>query len=272
MKLPNINKEHSTAPPTGTELTGVLTDYDNSKNTNIDSFEPEIVSPYTSATYYSDLIEIGGKPLTRFIHKVEQLIRGSFELQNFTRYLRTEMEMTSCELMKEFSSEDVHIEIHHYPFTLYDLVEIALRRRSVEELPISTLALSKEVVAMHYKGLVGLVPLSKTVHDLAHAGKVFINLKRVYGDFRLFMQTYNVGLTSDHLTLVAKLISLSDGEEGNSLNEETLLIQRSTWISGTRTLDDAVKNNLIDYTDENEDDNEDDSSPAKPTTKKTASN
>jgi hypothetical protein len=91
----------------------------------------------------------------------------------------------------------VSIEIHHIPFTMYDIVATVLRKYEEEEIPIDPYAIAEEVVALHYKGMVSLVPLSTTVHELYHRGDVFIPLQYVDKGFVLFYQAYKPDGTKD---------------------------------------------------------------------------
>ena len=43
---------------------------------------------------------------------------------------------------------------------------------------------------LHYRGLVGLIPLSVTAHELVHDGKLIVPLNCVYGKFVQFVKEY----------------------------------------------------------------------------------
>ena len=45
-------------------------------------------------------------------------------------------------------------------------------------------------MSLHYAGMIGLIPLALTVHQLVHAGKLIVPLNCVYGKFIKFTQDY----------------------------------------------------------------------------------
>jgi hypothetical protein len=47
-----------------------------------------------------------------------------------------------------------------------------------------------EVMFVHYSLMVGLIPLSETVHELVHTQYLFIPTNKVYGYYKAFVQTY----------------------------------------------------------------------------------
>ena len=51
-------------------------------------------------------------------------------------------------------------------------------------------AVAYEVMFVHYSLMVGLIPLSETVHELVHTQYLFIPTDKVYGYYRAFVQSY----------------------------------------------------------------------------------
>jgi hypothetical protein len=47
-----------------------------------------------------------------------------------------------------------------------------------------------EVMFVHYSLMVGLIPLSETVHELVHTQYLFVPTNKVYGYYKAFVQTY----------------------------------------------------------------------------------
>ena len=87
--------------------------------------------------------------------------------------LNSEKNLTG--LVNRLSSRDsyaIKIEIHHYPFSLYDIVRIVYKKRCYFNEPMNVELVAKECTMLHYQLLVGLIPLSSTAHQLFHAGKV----------------------------------------------------------------------------------------------------
>lgn len=114
------------------------------------------------------------------------------------------------------------LEFHHYPFTLFDLVAIVLQdkiNKGVKD--ISPFLIANEVMQLHYENLVGLVPLSKTVHELAHSGEIFISLDLVFGNVKEFLRRYKRALNEEQRGQLRKLIELTESM-GNDYSPEVL--------------------------------------------------
>ena len=64
---------------------------------------------------------------TKFIKNVERVVRGSLEYKKYIGFLRNNLNLTKCRFLENVDTANLkktHIEMHHYPFTLYDIVEI----------------------------------------------------------------------------------------------------------------------------------------------------
>lgn len=133
------------------------------------------------------------KDYEKFVKDVESDVRRSFEYRKFINFIRDNMNMNECSFLKGVTNKetyDIKIEIHHYPFTLRDIVEIVIRKRSYYQESLELYMVSKEVMQLHYYLMVGLIPLSKTVHKLVHAGRLFIPVDKVMGRYNLFVDYY----------------------------------------------------------------------------------
>lgn len=133
------------------------------------------------------------KEYERFVTDVERQVRRSFEYRKFISYIRENMHMNECAFLKGVNNQesyDIKIEIHHYPFTLRDITEIVIRKRHYYNESTTLQMVSKEVMSLHYKLMVGLIPLSQTVHELAHSSRLFIPVDRVVGRYNLFVDIY----------------------------------------------------------------------------------
>ena len=133
------------------------------------------------------------KDKVKFIKRCEKVIRSSMEYRDYITYLKENVDMANCAFFNMISSKDskrTKIEIHHEPFTLYDYVEVVVDRFIGEGLPLNDLMIADEVMELHYNNLVGLIPLSKTIHEVVHnSTKIFIPLNMVYGDYSSFLDS-----------------------------------------------------------------------------------
>lgn len=136
----------------------------------------------------------------KFIKTCEKCIRGSDEYRTYIQFIKNKMHMDRCYVNPSIVSANgkkYSIELHHEPFTLYDLVDIEIMRREENCEPLDKYGICENVMALHYDGLVGLIPLSKTQHQLIHKGKVFIPLQHIYQDFYKYYEQYADIIESD---------------------------------------------------------------------------
>lgn len=129
----------------------------------------------------------------KLITTCEKYIRSSLEYRDYIATLKNENNMIYCAILPAVTKgngKKYTIEIHHDPFTLYDIVDLEILRREEENEPLNTLAIAESVMELHYDGVVGLIPLSKTQHDLVKAYKVFIPLQQVFGDYSKLYEHY----------------------------------------------------------------------------------
>jgi hypothetical protein len=166
------------------------------------------------------------KDFDKLIKNIEKIVRNSLEYRNYIKFLKTELKLNSCTLLKNFNTDIVNIELHHYPFTLYDITEIILNYLIKVNIEFSPISVAERITKLHYENKVGLVPLTKTVHELAHNGEVFISINNVFGNIEKFIYEYNLGVTSQHLEKLEKLIELSNDENVQRINENILKEKR----------------------------------------------
>ena len=58
---------------------------------------------------------------------------------------------------------------------------------------------------LHYKHHVGLVPLSKTNHELVHDGKLFISENQIFGNYKQFVNNYDIAISTELRTKIKDL-------------------------------------------------------------------
>lgn len=145
--------------------------------------------------YYVDLDT--DKQKIKFIKRVEAIVRSSMEYKDYVAYCKENLDMDNCVFLANVSQDKsrgrkrISIELHHEPFTLMDIVWTVVNRYEEEGLPYNDLLIADEVLEMHYANMVGLVPLSKTMHQMVHnSDKVKIPLYVVYGQYSEFIEKY----------------------------------------------------------------------------------
>lgn len=154
------------------------------------------ISKFLTPEHYEYSVTIeNDKAKDKFIKRVERIVRSSKEYKDYISFLRDNMNMAKCAFFNNVSNKDtkrVKIEIHHTPFTLYDIVSAVVDRWIAEAVPLNDLYIADEVMELHYNNKVGLIPLALTIHQVVHKSTGFIiPLNLVSGNFATFANEYN---------------------------------------------------------------------------------
>ena len=140
----------------------------------------------------------------KLIKTCEKKIRESEEYRDYVSQIKNSMDMKRCAVLSNIvngNGKRYSIELHHEPFTLYDIVDLEILRREDTGETLSTLDIAEYVTSLHYDGIVGLIPLSKTQHELIDSHKVFIPLQHIYQDYHKLYEMYEEYLdtTAEHI-------------------------------------------------------------------------
>lgn len=133
------------------------------------------------------------KERVKFIKMVEATCRKSMEYKEYIKFLKRNTDLRRCTILKGLKTTNgkrYSIEVHHEPFTLFDIVETVLNKREMLGEKIEPLSIADEVMALHYDGKVGLIHLSVTMHQLVHDDKIFIPLQYIYQSYNEFYSEY----------------------------------------------------------------------------------
>lgn len=154
------------------------------------------VPEYTTIDY--DIYD--EKDFQKYINDIEKSVRSSMEYQQFIQYLREYMDMNQCAFFKNINNmhtSKIKIHLHHYPFTLYDIVVAVFNKRSKNNESLELEMVALEVMYIHYFLYVGLVPLAETAHELVHKQLLFIPLDIVLGKYEDFISMYEPFIAED---------------------------------------------------------------------------
>lgn len=154
---------------------------------------------------------LNDKDKIKLIKTVEMCVRHSLEYKEYVKYLRENIDMTKCTFFSNVSGESrrVKIEIHHEPFTLFDITHVVVDKFIAEDWDLNPILIGEEVMKLHYQNKVGLVPLSSTCHGLVHDGKLCIPLQVVYGDYVSFLEEYYKYIPDDLLGILQLKVDTS---------------------------------------------------------------
>lgn len=209
---------------------------------------PEETIYLPSEVYERDpLLLTNDKEKTAFIKSVEKMVRGSYEYKEYISYLIKTQEMNVCSAFPGLSKElvrTIKLEIHHEPFTLYDIVFLIYTRFLNEGRKINVYTIADETLRTHFRGRVGLLPLSKTVHELVHVGKVFLPLQFLDDGFLDFFKDYKLEIENSPLkgVLEKKLeISKTFNFKSNSvLQKKYIYINPEDYDNMVRPFEDVA--------------------------------
>lgn len=160
------------------------------------------------------------KQRVKLIMTIERLVRQNIDYKDIITFMRKNINMDQCEFFDNFKAGKRRgmIEIHHAPFDLFSIVEVVMDKMEKDKGYIDEYPVADEVLRMHYEGLIGLIPLSITCHQLVHDGKLVVPLNCVYGRFVEFTNKYYDELGEDRLAVLAENIKLTNNMKRSDLN------------------------------------------------------
>ena len=199
----------------------------NLKDLNIDEPTEEVdieISEYDNDIASLDLEEDLTEKVISFI---ERQIRSSYEYRQYIKYLREELDLTKCAMLPNIdcSNGAASLEFHHYPLNLYEITEIVAKKMIDclgENEKVSTFQIAEQVMAEHFKGNVGLVPLTKTLHEMAHNKAIIIPISKVNGNYHKFLTLYNSYIDEDIKDRITQAEFNSESDESANFNKAKL--------------------------------------------------
>jgi hypothetical protein len=181
------------------------------------------ISRYTSI--------MSDKDKVKYIKSLEKIVRSSQEYKEYVTYLKEYIDMTKCSFFNGITNKGkgtVSIEIHHEPFTLFDITQIVLERWINEDTKLNAFRIAEDIMKIHYQNKVGLIPLSITVHDLVHSGRLFIPLQNVRGKFVDFLEEYDDYISYDLKDMLEIKLKMSKQIENQDLS---ILERKYTYLT-----------------------------------------
>ena len=147
---------------------------------------------------------------TSFIKGVERCVRQNDRYSKYISYLKKEVKLNRCQVLKNINDEDCDIELHHGPvFTLYDICAIVLEYFIAKKWKITTMRIADMVLTEHQKNRVQCVMLSTTIHEEVHARNIFINMEQAYGNLPAFLDKYGRTMPDEYREKLNKYIDRS---------------------------------------------------------------
>lgn len=181
------------------------------------------------------------KDHARMLQDIERAIRNSFEYRSLIGYLRETEGMNTCSFLANVTNIDnpkVRIEIHHTPFSLYDIVSAVTKRRLHEQNLYDIFDIAKEVMWLHYSGWVGLIPVCDMVHELIHNSYIFVPTYIVRGNYKAFVNEYHEYIAPEAMQALLEAEEITQqyldnpNDMNNIINKQMALFnQHATYIN-----------------------------------------
>ena len=194
----------------------------------------EDIPEYNAETYdiYSD------KDFKKYIQDVEKEVRSSIEYKRAIRYLKAYMGMNESAFLEGIESTNdnkISIELHHSPFTLFDISLIVFNKRLYYGESLELQATAKEVTKLHYYLVVGLVALTKTEHQLVHNSYLFVPAQKVLGNYGKFIDYYRDFMTPEQIDTIDRIeqYSLTYNQAQNEIILQNNIITLDTSVAYT---------------------------------------
>jgi len=126
------------------------------------------------------------------------MVRASFEYAAIIQHMKNFMDFDKCAYYDGYSIQNgFTIELHHSPFTLFDICEAVSNKHLKEQEYVRTMEVCEEVTKLHFQFKVGLVPLNPTAHKLFHSGSMEIHPNLIKGYWREFYEEYKDFLSDE---------------------------------------------------------------------------
>ena len=169
----------------------------------LDAYNSLYCIPYNKPESYFSNID----SYTNFIKGCEKLVRTNDRYSHYINYLKKEVKLDHCQVLKNVTDEDADIEMHHGPvFTLFDYCAIILEYFQYKKWKISTPRIADLVLTEHEMNRVQVVMLSSTIHEKVHNREIFIHMDQAYGDLNAFIKKYAPVISNEYRTKLNRYI------------------------------------------------------------------
>ena len=173
------------------------------------------------------------KERNKFLDSVKRIVRNSFEYRQLIPFMRNGMNMNKCSFFENVNNIDtfkIQIHLHHEPFTLDNIISIVFNKRASMGESLSENMVAKEVTFLHYNLLVGLLPLSETVHELVHNNYLYIPMNKVLGYICKFVELYEPYMDPELLDMLSRNIEYTKAYDENRARNIHILDKHYIYI------------------------------------------
>ena len=126
------------------------------------------------------------------INYIERIIRSS-EYYKVWREWNKEHEDSTIDAIEKIQTQDfkkLSLELHHYPYTLFDIVQYVGRKLIDDKEETDPFEIAKIVIEEHLLGNIGYLPLLITDHQKYHSQLLELEEKHIKGNYKEFERKY----------------------------------------------------------------------------------
>jgi hypothetical protein len=154
-----------------------------------------VVNKLPAFINYTDRTDANHDSMTKLLGH----IRHSREYSEYTGFLKYNVHMNIDTLFPFLSSDmaskyknsaRIRMEIHHTPFKLVEIARTVCNKHIMDHGYANEFEVADEVMLLHYKHYIGLIPLSKSVHEVIHAEACEICPNLVWGYWKAYVAEY----------------------------------------------------------------------------------
>jgi hypothetical protein len=185
-----------------------------------------------SLTMYLDP-DVEAKFFVRFIKKVEQLVRSNPDYKDYITLLRDEMGLDTCAYLGKVDVNKAEIQLHHCISNLYTICVTVCNRLMKTGKQVTSFILADEVVRLHMNDKIALVPLTTTMHELVHAGKIQIPKNVIFGNYHEYFEEHKEYMDEYELKLYEDI-------EGFEVLDSKEILMLTTPVKETETKEEEL--------------------------------
>ncbi len=128
-----------------------------------------------------------------FVKKCVSMVRMTPEYRDWTSYIKDTLGHKTCVFTEE-TADELTIELHHHPFTLFDITDVTLCHCLMSGESFTSLDITQKVLELHYSNCVGYMPIVTSLHEKYHNGFLVIPPKFVLGtwDYLINNDDYHI--------------------------------------------------------------------------------
>lgn len=152
-----------------------------------------------------------------FAKKCVTMVRMSPEYKDWVSYVKDTLGHKFCAITSE-NSDELTVEIHHHPFSLFDATMAVLNRYLMSGDTFTSLDIVKDVLIVHYTDNIGYIPLVTSLHEKYHNGFLTIPPKFILGTWDYFLSSDEYEIDEATLLKVQSLMAAENNKHDCYVN------------------------------------------------------